>query len=136
MRDLFSDYDPDTDTFTFEEPMTFEEYEMGAMDTAIYPGALVYPVLGLVGEAGEVAEILKKYFRDSDHDDTALEEPMVEMASRMRHEIAKELGDVLWYVTAAASDLGYSLEEIAGLNLDKLSDRDRRGQLRGNGDNR
>ena len=138
MRDLFDDFDADNDNFedwdTF--PMTFEDYAVSAMQTAIYPGALVYPVLGLVGEAGEVAEKLKKYFRDGEHDDTALEEPMVEMRSRMRHEIAKELGDVLWYVTAIANDIGYQLEEIAELNLEKLQDRDRRGQLRGNGDNR
>jgi NTP pyrophosphatase (non-canonical NTP hydrolase) len=138
MRDLFDDFDADNDTFedwdTF--PMTFEDYAVSAMQTAIYPGALVYPVLGLVGEAGEVAEKLKKYFRDGEHDDTALEEPMIEMRSRMRHEIAKELGDVLWYVTAVANDIGYQLEEIAELNLEKLQDRDRRDQLRGNGDNR
>jgi len=138
MRDLFDDFDADNDNFedwdTF--PMTFEDYAVTAMQTAVYPGAMVYPVLGLVSEAGEVADKLKKYFRDGDHDDTALEEPLVEMRSKMRYEIAKELGDVLWYVTAVACDIGYSLEEIADLNLEKLTDRDNRVMIHGSGDNR
>lgn len=116
--------------------MSMEEYAAQAMDTAIYPGALVYPVLGLVGEAGECAEKMKKYFRDNDHDDTGLEDPIVEMSIEQREAMALELGDVLWYLTAAASDLGYSLGEIAGMNLDKLQSRQQRGKIKGDGDDR
>lgn len=137
-KDLFEDFEADNDNLDdFDHiPMTMEDYAMAAMQTAVYPGAMVYPVLGLVGEAGEVAEKLKKYFRDGVNDDTALEEPMVEMRARQRYEIAKELGDVLWYVTAIASDMGYELEEIAELNLEKLEDRMDRNVIRGSGDNR
>ena len=118
------------------EPMLFEEYAQQAMDTAIYPGVLTYPVLGLVGEAGEVAEKVKKYFRDGDHDDVVIEDPIAEMAPELREDIAKELGDVLWYITAIASDIGYSLDEVACLNLEKLESRQNRDQLHGSGDDR
>ena len=118
------------------EPLLFEEYEQQAMDTAIYPGVLTYPVLGLVGEAGEVAEKVKKYFRDGDHDDVVIEDPIAEMAPELREDIAKELGDVLWYITAIASDIGYSLDEVACLNLEKLESRQNRDQLHGSGDDR
>jgi NTP pyrophosphatase (non-canonical NTP hydrolase) len=119
-----------------EAPLNFEEYEWRSMDTAIYPGTLLYPILGLVGEAGEVAEKVKKHFRDGNHDDVQMSDPETEMSPEFRRELAKELGDVLWYVTAVASDIGYSLEEVAVLNLDKLQSRQDRDQLHGSGDDR
>ena len=119
----------------FMEAMTFEEYQEGAMSTAIYPDELIYPVLGLVGEAGEVAEKVKKFFRDNQFE-VMCEDAVAEIPAETRMEIAKELSDCLWYLTAIASDIGYSLEEIAELNLTKLADRKQRGKLTGSGDNR
>ena len=121
-RDIFDD-------------LSFEDYQTTAMETAIYPDELLYPVLGLVGEAGEVAEKVKKFFRDNQFE-VMCEDAVAEIPAEKRMEIAKELGDVLWYVTAIASDIGYSLEEVAELNLSKLADRDQRGRLTGSGDNR
>ncbi len=104
--------------------MQLDTYQRQAKLTAIYPreGDIpVYPALGLVGEAGEVAEKIKKWLRDGTHD---------------RDAIARELGDVLWYVANLSADLGYSLSDIADLNLRKLEDRAKRDALRGSGDDR
>ena len=126
-RDLF-DYEPEF------ESMTMYEYEEAAMNTAVYEHPLVYPALGLVGEAGEVAEKVKKLYRDEQL--SLGGDPVMELNIEARIEVAKELGDVLWYVTAVASDLGFDLDEIATMNIDKLHSRKRRGRLRGSGDNR
>ena len=106
--------------------MRLDEFQMRAEDTAIYPNeySVVYPALGLAGEAGEVADKVKKIVRDG--------EPHL----FYKDDIAKELGDVLWYVAILARDLGYSLEEIAQTNLDKLEDRKNRNMLKGSGDDR
>ena len=83
---------------------------------------LVENTLGLVGEAGEVAEQIKKLIRDS---------------SRFQNEeIMKELGDVVFYATALANIYGKGLQEVLELNIAKLDDRQRRGKLKGSGDNR
>ncbi len=83
---------------------------------------LVENTLGLVGEAGEVAEKVKKLIRDSTKVD--------------RDEIIKELGDVVFYATALANYFDGSLEEVVEVNIDKLDGRERRGTLRGSGDTR
>ena len=85
-------------------------YQMQARKFAIYPERMkiTYPALGLAGEAGEVADKVKKIFRD-DRDD-----------ARFKGEIAKEIGDVLWYCAALADDLGFSLQQIAEMNIYKL----------------
>lgn len=108
--------------------MTFEEYQQSAMKFAEYPRdcACTYPAIGLNGEAGEVAEKIKKVLRDQNG----------VISDKEISEIAKELGDVLWYVCAFAQDLGISLEEVARLNIEKLSSRKERGTLHGSGDNR
>jgi len=83
---------------------------------------LVENTLGLVGEAGEVAEKIKKLIRDS---------------SRFTNEeIMKELGDVVFYATALANIYGKGLNEVLELNIAKLDDRQKRGKLKGSGDNR
>ena len=109
--------------------MTFDEYQKEARKTAIYPNIgdnLVYPTLGLVGEAGEIAEKIKKIIRDNDG--IVLDEK--------RGEIAKELGDVLWYLSQLANEMGFGLDEIAEINIKKLKSRAERGKLGGSGDNR
>jgi len=129
MRDLFETIDEEYIN------MTFDEYHTEAMNTAIYPGHLIYPLLGLQGEVGEFSEKVKKYFRDTTGE-MDLEDPVVEMSAGLREDLAKEAGDILWYLTAVVGDLGYDLEEIAAMNLKKLADRKERGQLQGSGDDR
>lgn len=108
--------------------MELAEYQRLSRRTAEYPREawLAYPALGLAGEAGEVAEHAKKAIRD---DAGAVSE-------ERRAAMAKELGDVLWYVAQLASELGLELEEIAEGNLRKLLSRQRRGVLSGSGDDR
>lgn len=109
--------------------MNFQEYQEKSRKTAKYPDAgnnYIYPTLGLSGEAGEVAEKIKKVIRDKGG--------VVDDATR--DDIKKELGDVLWYVTQLAAELGISLDDVAESNIKKLYDRMDRGVLGGNGDNR
>ena len=111
------------------EKITFDEYQSKTVETAIYPKIghhVIYPTLGLADEAGEVAGKIKKIFRDNDghFDDDRV------------NAISKELGDVLWYLSQVATELGLSLGEIASENLEKLSDRKKRNVLKGDGDNR
>ncbi len=108
--------------------MTLNEYQEKALETAVYPQQfkIIYPALGLSGEAGEVADKVKKVIRDN----------RCEFDDSHKKEIAKELGDVLWYVATFAHDIGYSLEDIAEMNNEKLSSRKERGMLGGSGDNR
>jgi len=110
--------------------MTFVEYQEQSRRTALYPAIgeskLIYPVLGLTGEAGEVAEKIKKIFRDNGG----------VISEEQKQELAKELGDVLWYLSQISSELNLSLADIAQMNLDKLLSRLDRGQLHGSGDNR
>jgi NTP pyrophosphatase (non-canonical NTP hydrolase) len=104
------------------------QYQRLSRRTAEYPREawLAYPALGLAGEAGEVAEHAKKAIRDD----------AGEVSRQRRAQMAKELGDVLWYVAQLASELELDLEEIAQANLDKLLSRQRRGVLSGSGDDR
>ena len=109
--------------------MNFTEYQNLALSTAIYPMMYkkVYPALGLCGEAGEVAEKIKKVIRDGV--DYGYEE-------EFKAELTKELGDVLWYVAALASDLDISLDDVAEKNVQKLASRKKRNKIGGSGDNR
>ena len=96
--------------------MNFEEYQSAAAVTALYPRRLAnleYPTLGLAGEAGEVANIVKKIQRD--HGGVINDET--------RAKLKDELGDVLWYISACADELGLTLAEIAAYNVDKLAKR-------------
>lgn len=108
--------------------MELSEYQRLSRSTAKYPRqeALTYPALGLAGEAGEFADHAKKVIRD---DGGAI-------TSQRREAMAKELGDVLWYVAQLASELDIELEQIAQDNLDKLRSRMERGVLSGSGDDR
>jgi NTP pyrophosphatase (non-canonical NTP hydrolase) len=99
--------------------MNFNEYQEQALP--------LYPALGLAGEAGEVAEKIKKLMRDGD---------AKFLTDEQKAEIAKELGDVLWYVANLAEDIDYDLRQIAAINLNKLRSRKDRDVLKGSGDNR
>lgn len=110
--------------------LTFDEYQEQTGKTAIYPGSgemlgLAYVGLGL-GEAGEIQGKIKKILRDSNG----------EITPEAMTAIAKEGGDLLWYVARLAAELKMSLGEMAQANLDKLSDRKDRGVLGGSGDDR
>lgn len=108
--------------------MKVKNYETEALSTAIYPQEqnILYPTLGLTGEAGEVSDKVKKVLRDNNGIFT----------DEIKKELAKELGDVAWYIVALSRDLGYSLEDVLQMNIDKLSSRKNRGVLSGSGDNR
>jgi NTP pyrophosphatase (non-canonical NTP hydrolase) len=104
------------------------EYQRRSRGTAAYPREawLAYPALGLAGEAGEVAEHVKRVLRDDG----------ARVTDGRRAAMAAELGDVLWYVAQLATELGLDLDEIARENLEKLLSRQRRGVLQGAGDDR
>jgi NTP pyrophosphatase (non-canonical NTP hydrolase) len=116
--------------------MTYED-RIAGLD--IYPGKnggayspAWYYALGISGEAGEVTDKIKKWYRDSTAGDGP--EPMV--TPEFRNALALELGDVLWYLTRLSNKFGFSLQEIMDLNVSKLEDRQRRNVQRGQGDNR
>lgn len=114
--------------------MDFQEYQTQSRQTAKYTqgeaanfrGLPIYPVLGLVGEAGEVAEKMKKIIRDNHG---VIDQERKDM-------LIKEIGDVLWYLSQLCTDLDISLDDVATTNLEKLFSRLERGQIQGDGDNR
>jgi NTP pyrophosphatase (non-canonical NTP hydrolase) len=109
--------------------MEFNYYQNRARETAIYPNMgseFTYPALGLVGEAGEIANKLKKVIRDKSG----------VLSDEVRESVSDELGDVLWYVAQLATEMGTDLDTIAQRNIDKLSSRKERGVIAGSGDNR
>ena len=109
--------------------MDFNTYQKNARLTAQYPNLgsnYIYPTLGLVGEAGEVAEKVKKVIRDKKgiFDDES------------KNGLKKELGDVLWYVSNLCNEFNFSLDDIALQNLEKLKLRAAKGKISGSGDDR
>lgn len=109
--------------------MTLNEFQKKAKQTAIYPDVgknLIYPTLGFVGEAGELADKVKKIYRDDGG----------RLKSEVREEIIDEIGDVLWYAAQLCSELEIKMSEVASRNLVKLSSRKNRGVISGSGDNR
>ena len=109
--------------------ITATEYQRKAAETAIFPKekALEYLTLGLTGEAGEIANKVKKLIRDG--------------ADREEHHaklnaIGHEIGDVMWYCAMLAKEVDMNLGRIMEDNLDKLADRKARNRLQGDGDNR
>jgi NTP pyrophosphatase (non-canonical NTP hydrolase) len=110
--------------------MTFDEYQKQALTTAHFSGDelkdIMHWVLGVTGESGEIAEKVKKIIRDkegvfTDEDKT---------------ELAKEIGDVLWYLATLSHQLGVPFDSVAAGNLAKLKSRQERGVIGGSGDNR
>jgi NTP pyrophosphatase (non-canonical NTP hydrolase) len=109
--------------------MNFTDYQQKSRGTAKYPvigHAVIYPTLGLVNEAGEVSGKIKKIFRDKDG----------VIGEAEKEALKAELGDVLWYISQVATELDLSLDEIAEANIAKLLDRQARGKIQGDGDNR
>ena len=109
--------------------MKLNDYQRESRKTALYPEVgrnAIYPTLGLVGEAGEVADKVKKILRDNKG----------VFDEERKDAIKFELGDVLWYVSQLSSELGYDLDDIAKSNLQKLNSRKKRGQIKGSGDKR
>ncbi len=109
--------------------MNFTDYQTKSRATAKYPAighAVIYPALGLVNEAGEVAGKIKKIFRDKGG----------VVGEAEREALKAELGDVLWYIAQVCTELNLSLDEVAESNLTKLLDRQARGTIQGDGDNR
>ena len=109
--------------------ITASLYQEKACETAIFPKhrATEYLTLGLTGEAGEIANKVKKFIRDGATKDEYLAK---------RIEIGYEIGDVLWYCAVLAEELEMNLGHIMEKNLEKLADRKKRGTLSGSGDNR
>jgi NTP pyrophosphatase (non-canonical NTP hydrolase) len=109
--------------------MDFNDYQQKSRKTAGYPAIghpIIYPTLGLVNEAGEVAGKIKKVFRDKDG----------QISDETREALKAELGDVLWYIAQVTTELGLTLDEVAEYNIAKLYDRLERGKIKGDGDNR
>lgn len=130
--------------------LTFEQYEKTVIETGIYHASIqkyvdslnipneadrqrlhkllstLYCTLGLLGEAGEIAEKIKKIIRDKN----------CEIDINDQSLLIKEQGDVLWYVGASARELNSSIEYVADQNIEKLQSRKQRGVLNGSGDNR
>ena len=109
--------------------MDANEYQERAFEFGIYPekgNNWIYPCIGLAGETGEVAELIKRAIRDKkSHIDDEL-----------RQKIKLELGDVAWYVAVLAKELDLSFEEILKANINKLANRKNKGTLHGSGDER
>lgn len=114
------DYYQETNVY---RDMTLSSYQNAAAGTAIYPvaHAITYPALGLAGEAGEVANKVKKIIRDGKMD---------------KSELSAEIGDCLWYIAALCRDLNINMGDVAKSNLEKLYGRKQRGTLQGSGDKR
>jgi NTP pyrophosphatase (non-canonical NTP hydrolase) len=108
--------------------MNLNEYQKESSKTRVakYEPGYIYTALGLAGEAGEVADKIKKILRDNE----------AVVSEERRQELKKELGDVLWYVAQLSLDLGFDLDDIAITNLTKLRSRYERGEIKGDGDNR
>jgi len=113
--------------------MQFSDYQKQSRLTAKYPDIdnnFVYPTLGLVGEAGELAEKVKKLMRDKHMFTPA------EVTDDIKAEVLKELGDVMWYTAQLATEFGVDLDAVAEQNIEKLQSRLERGKIGGEGDNR
>ncbi len=109
--------------------MDLNLYQHKSRETALYPNVgknPIYPTLGLVGEAGEVADKVKKVLRDNGG----------VFDEKVKESVKYELGDVLWYISQLATELELDLEDVAKANLDKLSNRAKRNKISGSGDYR
>ena len=128
-----------------KKPMTLNEYQEKAMSTCM-PSCdnMAYMLLNLVAEVGELAGKVAKPIRRKEvcfRDNLLLPAHMWEEDDMMAYqdmvtEMAYEAGDVLWQLSGVVKKLGFTLEEVAQMNLDKLASRKERGKIEGNGDHR
>ena len=112
----------------YKKVSDLDMYQQVAKTTAIYPReqAIIYPTLGLTGEAGEVANKVKKIIRDGTNKNN----------ENLVQEISAEIGDCLWYISVLADDIGVKLSDIANGNIEKLANRKKKGTIHGAGDDR
>ena len=112
----------------YKKVSDLDMYQQVAKTTAIYPReqAIIYPTLGLTGEAGEVANKVKKIIRDGSNKND----------DNLVSEIKSEIGDCLWYIAVLASDFNIKLSDIASTNLEKLANRKQNNTIQGSGDAR
>ena len=115
-----------TSSMDFKEYQTFVESTFKALEGKDEASRISYLALGLNGEAGEIAEKIKKHL----HADTG------DLTDEQKEDLRKELGDVLWYLTAFGAYIGWDLEDVAAKNKEKLASRFKRGVVLGDGDNR
>ena len=129
--------------------MNFDDYQVAAKKTAIYPDDIkvLYPALGLPGEVGEVADKIVLTLLDTlkmaahagqvaNQTKKIVRDDNAFVTGERRDAIAKEIGGVLWYCAALATDLQLNLGDIARKNIKILASRQKRGTLKGDGDNR
>lgn len=110
--------------------MTFEEYQKKAQLSVIkHPDPLMNKTIWVLGVSGEASEIAEKWKKIVAYEDGVISE-------EAKQELAKEIGDVLWYAAALSESLGLSMQEIAESNIEKVLSRKKRGIIRGRGDNR
>ena len=116
------------ETHKYNRISDLDMYQQVAKTTAIYPReqAIIYPTLGFTGEAGEVANKVKKIIRDGTNKNN----------ENLVQEISAEIGDCLWYISVLADDIGVKLSDIANSNLEKLENRKKKGTIHGSGDDR
>ena len=106
--------------------LTFNDYQKFARETAIYKDGIFYPALGLCGESGEVADKIKKIYRDNNGI----------ISEDNKEQLVKEMGDVLWYLANMATDLNVTLEYVARKNVEQIQIRQQKNLIHGEGDNR
>ena len=106
--------------------MSFNKYQVESLKTwkRNYNNDFERALFGIAEEAGEVLGKVKKAYRD------------LKPLDSIRIMVAKELGDLLYYITRVGEYFDLTLEEIAQINIDKLADRQKRGKISGSGDNR
>lgn len=110
--------------------MNFDEYQKQALKTrVVHPDALMNKTIWVMGVAGEAGEVVEKWKKIIAYKGGKISEE--DLA-----ELAKELGDVVWYIAVLADSLGLSFGDIMQNNLEKLASRQTRGVLKGKGDNR
>lgn len=107
----------------------FDKYQKQCNKTAVYPKIgknFIYPTIGLVGEAGEIANKVKKVIRDDNS----------KLNKINKEELAYELGDIMWYVAQLSTELNIKLSKVAEMNIEKLKTRKEKNTLHGSGDHR